>query len=234
LLRIEKDMKYGQIAGARQINEFIYRCLEYICEADELKFVKKLREQPHDSHQVMHTLRELIVGAYIGSCGFRVRHEYTIDGRTPDWCILDESLAATGIVESASFHIDQATEMEIRKQIESKKRAFYWRDGNADNIDRLYHVVQHKMQVYRTLAKRLGIPYIVAIYAEIEAAIDFHEELCPCLSDEEFGLFHMYPETSGVLFFEGDSGRYLFSYARNPDALHLIDLPSGVFPHDGV
>jgi hypothetical protein len=80
----------------------------------------------------------------------------------------------------------------------------------------------------------LGVPYIVAVFGEFRAAIDFEEEVCPCLFDEEFGLFRMYPDVSGVLYFEETSGRYLFRYAHNPNALRAFDLPSGVFPFEAA
>jgi hypothetical protein len=68
-------MKYGQIAESKKINYAIYRCFEHLCDEDQQRFVKKFREQPHDSDQIMHTFRELILGAYLSSRGFRVRHE---------------------------------------------------------------------------------------------------------------------------------------------------------------
>ena len=225
----QKDMKHGQIAGNKHINAFIYHCFEYTCEEDERKFVKRFREQPHDSDQVMHTFRELVLGAYLNSSGFRVIHDYAVDAQTPDWCILDDKSAVIGIVELASFHIDKATEREIERQSEARGRASVWRDENKDNADRLYHCIWHKAQAYRALSKKLRVPYVVAVFGEFEAIVDF-EEVALCLSDEESGLFEMYPELSGVLYFEESSGRYLFEYARNPNALQVIDLSSGVFP----
>ena len=46
-------MKYGQIAGNKSLNAVIYRCFEYIDEMDVQAFVKKFREQPDDSDQIM-------------------------------------------------------------------------------------------------------------------------------------------------------------------------------------
>jgi hypothetical protein len=223
-------MKYGQIAGNKHINGLIYRCFEYIGEEDEQKFVKEFREQPHDSDQIMHTLRELVLGAYLGSSGFKVRHEYAVDTQTPDWCILDEESVVMGIVELTNFHIDKATQDEIEAQLKTRGVAWVWRDENKDNVDRLYHCIWHKAQVYRALVEKLRVPYVVAVFGEFRVAIDFEEEVCPCLFDEEFELFEMYPEVSGVLYFEESSGRYWFSYAHNPNALRVVDLPSGVFP----
>jgi len=120
----QKDMKYGQIADNRHINAFIYQCFEYISEIDERKFVKKFRKQPHDSEQIMHTFRELVLGAYLSSSGFTVRHDYVVKDKTPDWCILDDKSVTVGIVELASFHLDKATEIEIEQQLEAKRQEY--------------------------------------------------------------------------------------------------------------
>ena len=88
-------MKYGQISRDKNINEFIYFCFQFICEEDQKKFIKKFRKQPHDSDQVMHTFRELILGAYLSSIGFNVRNDFSINAKTPDWCILDDKLEIT-------------------------------------------------------------------------------------------------------------------------------------------
>jgi hypothetical protein len=220
----------AKMAGNKHINELIYRCFEYIGEEDEQRFVKEFREQPHDSDQIMHTLRELVLGAYLGSSCFKVRHDCAVDTQTPDWCILDEKSVVTGIVELTNFHIDKATEDEIEAQMKARGVTGVWRDENKDNVDRLYHCIWHKAQVYRILVEKLRVPYVVAVFGEFRAAIDFEEEVCPCLFDDEFGLFEMYPEVSGVLYFEEGSGRYSFSYTHNPNASRRVDLPSGVFP----
>lgn len=98
----------------------------------------------------------------------------------------------------------------------------------------MYHCIWHKAQVYRASVEELRVPYVVAVFGEFLAAIDFEEELCPCLFDEKFGLFEMCPEVSGVLCFEESSGRYLFKYVDNLNALWVIDLPNGVLPSGAV
>lgn len=227
-------MKYGQIAGNSSINATIYHCFEYLCEDDERKFVKKFEEQPDDSDQIMHTFRELVLGAYLSSRGFRVRHDYVINAATPDWSILGaEGEAITGIVELTSFHIDKATENEIEEQMRARGIAGYWRDQNKDNVERLYHVIWGKATKYRSLIEQLQVPYIVGVSSETKATVDF-EEVCLCLFDGKTGLFGMYPELSGVLYFEEHSGQYSFSYASNPNALRTIELPVGIFPSEAA
>jgi hypothetical protein len=224
-----KDMKYGEIAGSRQINTFIYRCFEYICEKDQRKFVKKFRDQSHDSDQIMHTFRELVLGAYLSSNHFNVIYDYTIETKTPDWCILNDESEVVGIVELTNFHIDKLTENEIKRQVDTSGITVFWRDQNKDNVDRLYHCIWHKAEVYQVLAKKLKIPYVIGIFGEFQAAIDF-EEVKHCLYDEQIGLFELHPEVSDALYFQESSGRYFFNYANNPSSSQGIDLPSGVFP----
>lgn len=223
-------VKYGQIAGNTDINAMIYRCFEYICEEDERKFVKKFQEQPHNSDQIKHTFRELILGGYLSSNGFRVKQDYVVDNQTPDWSILDvEGQSITGIVELTNFHIDKASENEIKEQLRARGKAIYWRDQNKDNVERLYHSIQCKASVYKSLIEKLQVPYVVGVFGELEVVIDF-EEVCLCLFDEKTGLFGMYPELSGVLYYEENRGQYSFKYASNPDASHKIELPVGIFP----
>jgi hypothetical protein len=221
-------MKYGQIAGSKKVNYAIYYCFErFLCDKDQQRFVKKFREQPHDSDQRLHTFRELILGAYLSSKGFRVRHEYSVESKTPDWCILDNRAAVVGIVELVNFHIDAVTESAIAKQIRVKSIAVYWRDGNKNNVERLYYCIWDKVQKYRALIEKLSVPYIIAIYPDFNAATDF-EEVLPCLHHDEFGLFQMYRHVSGVLYFEENAGQYLFRYEQNPNALRKVELPGGV------
>lgn len=221
-------MKYGQIAGSKKVNCAIYYCFEHLCDKDQQRFVKKFREQPHDSDQIMHTFRELILGAYLSSRGFEVRHEYSVESKTPDWCIFNNKSEVIGIVELVNFHIDAVTESEIAKQIQAKGIAAYWRDGNKNNVERLYYYIWDKMQKYQALTGKLGVPYITSIFPDFKVVVDF-EELHACLYDNAAGLFQTYRDVSGVLYFEEDAGQYSFRYEQNPNALRKFDLPSGVF-----
>jgi hypothetical protein len=225
-------MKCRQIAGNNRINSMIYHCFEYICEDDRRNFAKKFRKQSHDSDQIMHTFKELVLGSYLASRGFNVRHDYVVGDKTPDWIILDskgESVAC--IIELTNFHIDRATEKEIEEHKCPGRAIIYWRDQNTNNLERLFQVICNKATVYRTLIKKLGIPYVIGVFCDVRAAVDF-EEMGLCLFDRERGLFSMHPEVSGVLHFEENTGRYSFNYANNPNALRPIELPAGVFPSE--
>jgi hypothetical protein len=219
-------MKYGQIAGSKKVNYAIYYCFEHLCDKDQQRFVKKFREQPHDSDQIMDTFRELILGAYLSSCGFGVRHEYLVESKTPDWCILDNRSDVICIVELVNFHIDAVTESQIAKERQAKPFVVYWRDGNKNNVERLYYRIRDKMQKYKAVIEKLSVPYVIAIYPDYKVVVDI-EELRACLYPNDTGLFQMYRHVSGVLYFEENAGQYLFRYEQNPNALR--DLLGGVF-----
>ena len=220
---------YGRISASSRINELIYRCFDYISPQDQHKFVSKFRNQPHDSDQVMHTLRELVLGAYLGSHGFATSHEYPLGNKTPDWCLFDCELSILGIIELMNFNLDAATAQDVESQLDATGLACVWRDQNTDNVDRLYHSIWQKAQTYRDLAAHFRIAYVVAVFGTFRAALDF-EEVTYCLVDEEFGLFREYPVLSGLLYFEEQHAAYRFQYLQNPSALSVLELPGGVFP----
>lgn len=221
-------MKYGQIAGNIALNSMIYRCFEHIFEEDERKFVKKFREQPPDGEQVMHTFRELVLGGYLGSNGLEVRHECAIGKKTPDWCIFGETSTVACIVELINFHIDKATENQIEQQLQAGGIAWAWLNKEKSG-NRLYDRICDKAEVYKTLVEEHEVPYVIAVFGEFRAAVDWNEELYPCLFDEEFGVFGLHPEVSGLLHFEETSEGFLFKYVENRNSLRRIALPSGVF-----
>jgi len=218
-------MKYGQIAGNASINAAIYRCFECISIDDARRFVKKFREQPHDQDQVMHTFRELILGAFLGSKGFKIKYDYTIGTKTPDWCILDKKSVPRCIVELMNFHIDKATEDDIKAQRQAKR---IWVGWPGSNYDRLYNCLWDKACIYRALVDKYQVPYVIAVFGEFTTNVD-PEELQKCLFDEKSGLFELYPAVSGVLYFEENIGQYSFTYTRNPNSIREMELPSGVF-----
>jgi hypothetical protein len=142
---------------------------------------------------------------------------------------LDDKLTIIGMVELTNFHIDRITETEIKRKIEANQLACFWRDGNKDNIERLYHCIRKKADTYHALIEKLKASYVISVFGEFQAAIDF-EEVQYCLFDKEIGLFEPYPEVSGILYFHEKSGRYFFNYVPNPHALHILNLPDGAFP----
>lgn len=223
-------MVYGQIAESTKINALIYRCFDELPETEQRKFVKKFRDQPHDQDQVMHTLAELVCGAYLQSKGYRMVHDHIVKGKTPDWCILGANNSVQAIIEVANFHIDQTTDRYIKEQKKSKRIVFFWRDGNADNEARLYQCIQDKAMIYKELVNSLALPYVIALRPDFRAGLDFEDEVRGCLYLKKDGVFDLFPHVSGVLYFEEINGRYTFRYASNPNCPRIMNLPGGDYP----
>ena len=216
-------MHYGQIAESEKINSAIYYCFRYIDVTEATKFVRKFKEQPHDKIQIMHTFRELLLGAFLASNNLRMRSEYKIDGKTPDWCIFSEDSHPECIVELVNFHADAETEADIIRQIQEKG---LWCNFVKPNTDRLYHAIWRKADTYKTLVNKYNLPYVIAVFSEFTANVE-QDELDECLFGTEAGIFKLYPEVSGILFFEEFSGSYPFTYRSNPHTMRRAALPSG-------
>jgi hypothetical protein len=222
-------MEYGQIAGNTSIDALIHQCFEFISEKDQTAFVKRFNNLRDDEAQCMHTFRELIVGGFLGARGLSVVYEQPLGGRTPDWSIHDSN-GTQCIVELANFHVDKATEDKIGRHLQARR---IWVGWTGSRSDRLYAQIWDKASKYKRLVEQEGVAYVIALYGEFTAAVDL-EDVRECLFDKEKGLFSLYPEVSGLLFFVlVHSKRYDFTYIRNPDGAREVDLPCGVFPGGG-
>ena len=217
--------KYGQIAGSKKISDAIYSCFQFLNEREAEKFVRQFKKQPHDEGQVMHTFRELILGAYLAKYDFQMCHDYEIDSKTPDWSILDENSQPQGIFELLNFHPDAETSTDIIRQIEEKKDV--WGYVVKPNTDRLYHKILEKASKYKPIVLKHNLPYVIAVFGEFTAVVKEYE-INESLSGE-IGLFEMYPELSGLLYFEESAGSYLFSYKPNPHANIAMEISSDWF-----
>jgi hypothetical protein len=184
------QMKYGRIAEGKRINEFIYHCFQNLKESEVTKFVIEFHDQPHDKVQVMHTFRELILGAYLSQLGLQMFHNYVIDSKAPDWCALNETSRPKYIIELVNFHPDAETSADIVAQIREKG---IWCNFVKPNTERLYNAIWEKASKYKSLVSRNKLPYVVSIFGEFTASID-QEEIDQCLFDQETGLFALYPE----------------------------------------
>jgi hypothetical protein len=193
------EQKYGRIAGNTSINAAIYTCFELLAETDRLKFLKAFRDQPHDGEQVMNTFRELVMGAFLARHGLRVVYDHPIDGKTPDWTILNDIPNPTGLVELVNYH-------------------------GSD----LYQCLQKKCVAYKRQVERHDFPYAIGLFPHFFHPID-SEDLADCLLGDEHGLFRLYPGVSGLLYFEEFAGRYYFHYRKNGFAERSLDLPPGMF-----
>jgi hypothetical protein len=218
---------YGQIAESKRINEAIYDCFDFLDEKEQKKFVKKFKDQPHYGIQVMHTFRELLLGAYLSASSLKVVYDRDIFGKTPDWSLLDESSKVIAIVEMVYHHLDRDTEDDLLAQREAGKIALgYFPHSNDPEFLRLYSHVQEKVGVYKNIVAGINVPYVVAVFMDFTAVIDV-QETKDCLMSGDEPLFKSYPDLSGVLHFEENGGSYYFTFIENPYAIRKIDIPSG-------
>lgn len=218
------ELKYGIIAKNGKVNNAIYRCFKIICEDDERKFMKNFRE--HDDTQIMHTFRELLLGAFLKSNGLNVTYDYRIEDKKPDWCILNVSSDIIGIVELINFHIDKITENAIIKKHKTGEPFCAW---IPTNNKRLYSSLQEKADKYKHIAQKKKIPYVVALFCTNSACLDA-DEINECLfKDYNGGIYKHCDFFSGLLYFEESAGEYNFHYIQNPNAKYAIELPSGKF-----
>ena len=149
--------------------------------------------------------RELIIGAYLATQGFRVQYSRLINDKTPDWSILGEADDLRALVEVVTFH-----------------------RGAGETIDRLYATVQGKFSVYKNLAEQHAIPYVVGIHIDFEESVD-NCEISECLFHDEYGLFSLYPEVSGAIFFDIMVASYPMTYYQNPHEKRPFSVPNGIF-----
>ncbi len=219
-----------KISGNKSINELIDLCFEYITEDNIKIFIKIFSQHSCTSTQIKHTLRELVIGAYLSSQGYKVKYNFKYQNQTPDWCIIDNNNNVIGLLELTNLHIDKKTEDMINFHLNKKQAYFYWRDGNTNNINRLYQNILKKAQVYKQLVKNNSLPYIVAVFFDFFCPIDYDDELKPCLINDEYGLFKLYPELTNVVAFEEKNGTYIFNHFKNPTSAFSINLSDGVFP----
>ena len=208
-------MRYGQIAGNHSINAMIYQCFELLSEADARVFVKKFNEQRKDVHQVMHTFRELLAGAFVAGQGFQPEYEPDIDGQTPDWRFLDRSGGRSFI-------------MDVAGQI--------WSGWLKPKTERLYSSLGGKAAKYKNLVENHRCPYVISIHP-LFAAYLTTDHIRDCTSPPD-GIFPHYREVSGILVFE-ESGipfspartaAYRFTYLANPFGANPLTISEGGIP----
>ncbi len=220
--------EYGKISDNLSINQCIYHCFKYICKEDQKKFLKKFRKNAHDSDEIMHIFRELILGAYLGYSNHKIKYEFNINGQTPDWSVATNNSKSDCIIELVNFHIDKKTEKQIQAHWEKSQVFFFFRDQNKDNLDRLHQSILHKIQKYRKLASELKIPYIISLYIDFKITVDI-DEVKKCIFEKGINLFKKYPEVSGLLYFRESKGKYIFKYLQNQHALNKVEIADGFF-----
>jgi len=216
-------MKYGIIAGSESVNVAIYRCFDFLSEADAKSYVKKFAKQPHDQDQVKHTLRELILGAFLACHGLTVKSDRKIDGKTPDWRIVENGDLKC-LIEVVTFHTSKATkDNAIHAEIGGVGWTFMYQ---PDHTERLYETLHDKFVKYKDIVLQHATAYVAALFADFDAPIN-GEQLHTCLFDPATGLFAAYPHVSGVQVFMDTVLAYRFNYLANPHATRPFRLPDG-------
>jgi hypothetical protein len=73
-----------EITGYPAVDSWANHFLPLIKSRDAARFRKKLVDQKEDPDQLLHTLRELILGGFLAKNGFDVGYEREFDGQTPE------------------------------------------------------------------------------------------------------------------------------------------------------
>lgn len=221
----EDTVEYEVIAGNDSVDRMIRKCLGIIHPDDVPRFRKKFKRQPHDGDQVMHTFRELILGAYLCESGFTARYDRKIDGKTPDWTILHPDGRIRALVELTNFHCDEANDKRVRKDLDQGRPSFMF---PRCNVPRLRPKLDQKAQRYMALATSHGAAYVVAVFGDFLAVLK-DAEIEACLRGDD-GLLIQYHALSGVLSFQ-ESGGYRFRYFSNSGAQAPLTIPDGFVPY---
>ena len=218
------ENRYGTIAGNKSINAKIYRCFELIHEKDAAVFVKLFRDLPHDGNQVLHTFRELLLGAFLNSVGVPVRYSQTIDGRTPDWARIAPEGTVTALVELVNFHAPHLIERSIE---EHSAAGQVWVSRVPDHSERLISRLDDKSATYREIVTRREMPYVIGVFAGFESILELRD-VEAALQAAGADWFLANSHVSGIIHFEEHSGTYSFQYLANPHALWPYHIPIGI------
>lgn len=208
-------MNARAIAKNRYIDAAIKTCFGSLPAAMARKFERKFKAQRSDNDLVMHTFRELLVGAYLANQGEKLEYELGLGAKTPDWTLVDGNGRPTAILELTNFHAPRADETAMR---ESQYRSEMYCEWQPNPTRRLYQAIQGKVDSYSQLVRDLGIPYVVAVFGDFLATIEIDELREVLYAAYEGGIFRYSQAIAGVLFFEERSGTYGFQYLSNPNA----------------
>jgi hypothetical protein len=211
-----------EITGYPAIDDWANDFLPHLRPEDQARFRRRFRQQRNAHDQLLHTLRELILGGFLAKRGFNVEYERAINNQTPEWAIVDHDSKAIAIVELTNFHGDSRTEREIKQALST---GGLWVGYLPPSGDRLYDRLREKSAKYKDLANEIDVPYIVAVEIELSTTVN-GEELSDILHNPEYGLFNLYPEVSGLVAFADGSGYYMH-YRPNPNAIRPFEIPEG-------
>jgi hypothetical protein len=218
--------KYGTISPVPTTDNLVYECFERLTDANQQTFVKKFNEQIEDVCQVNHTLRELILGAYVAGQQFQPEYEPLLDGKTPEWLMTQHDTGKKLLLELVNFHLPDKLE---RQMWDTFKTGWMWTYFMEPNTRRAYSSIQNKMAKYKSLVQDNDLHYVVGVFGLFSSALTF-ADVRECLEGES-ALFPLYPEVTGVMYFQGVGSGYSFQYLPNPYAARKeITLSSGTMP----
>ena len=130
------------------------------------------------------------------------------------------------LLELVNFHLPDSLE---RQMWDTFKTGWMWAYFMEPNTGRAYSSIQKKMAKYKSLAQENDLHYVVGVFGLFSSALTA-EEVRACLEGEH-ALFPLYPEVTGVMFFEAVGRAYSFEYLANPHATRKdITLSGGTMP----
>jgi hypothetical protein len=210
-------MKAGP-SGNPTINATIERLVPILPERAAKRILRKFAVQ--DPTQNLHTFHELVVGAHLCGCTYKVEYERQVDDKTPDWTVLTSDDQPSTIVEVTTLHADYGTEKLIQAPRDPITPFVGW---PLDAPPRLYSSIASKVGSYAAITQR--IPFVVAIYAHFHLAID-DDDLNETLYGD-LALFARLPELSGLLCVLDSIRGFQIRYFSNPSALLPTTITSG-------
>jgi hypothetical protein len=195
-------MHFGKLAGNDHINGRIYELLGEVHSDDVSRFVRKFRNSSDE--ECFHTYRELILGAHLRSGGWNLRYEQNLDGRTPDWALMDDDGHVAEILEVVTLHQRRVVDKKIGKTVSSHAP---WVGWVSTPPDRLFAKIRKKGEAYGRFAAELHIPYIIGLFSEFTSPIE-PQEVRHVLHDLHGGVFAAVPTVAGAIFFRERFGEY--------------------------
>ena len=124
-------------------------------------------------------------------------------------------LTTIGRSASSNSPIFMST-VQLRTRLgDIRKPGVFAATGPAPRVAACTNQIWEKASKYRRLVEQEGVAYVIALFGEFAACVDLGE-IQECLSDKDKGLFLLYPALSELLFFGENSGRYFFTYIKEP------------------
>jgi hypothetical protein len=212
----------------------IKNSLRWLAQEDAGAFRRKLKQQANDPRQRDHTAIELMVGVFGKTLGYYPQYEPALGGQTPDWLFLDSNNKPCFFAEVVSFHMATKIEGQMHKACQEGD---VWCDYLPGSEGRLLQPLRDKVAKYKMLADKMNLPFIIVVYGFFDAFLH-PKEVSACLRDPEFGLFHDFPQLTGVYLAESgmplgigpQREGYRFRFFANENASRPLILRDDILP----